>query len=415
VEDEAKSKGDLTRELAELRQRVAALAELEAEHAQTEESLRRSEERYRTVAEFTYDWEYWISPDGTFIYVSPSCERITGHPATEFVSDPGLLERITHPEDRATVSRHAREELDTGEVGPIDFRIITRSGEVRWINHVCQTVYGEDGNWLGRRASNREITERVRAENALRDHMERLDGIVEERTQELRDAQDQLVREEKLAITGRLAASLAHEIGNPLQSAIGCIGLAEETLPEGAEAVRFLRVGRQELRRAADILERLRDLQRRSDPEEEELIDVNELLERVLTLSTKLCEERHVEVEWIPAPRLPDLCLVPDRIEQVFLNLVLNAVDAMPEGGQLRVSTVQTREDGETRVSFTDSGVGISPEVVPHIFDPFYTTKSKGLGLGLYISQSIVEEHGGCIDVDTAVGEGTTFIVRLPA
>ena len=415
MDDQSKSKGDLIRELAELRQRLAGLADREAEHAHTEEALRRSEERYRTVAEFTYDWEYWISPDGTFIYASPSCERITGYPAAEFAHDPGLLERITHPEDRATVSRHAREELDTGDVGPIDFRIITRSGEVRWINHVCQTVYGEDGNWLGRRASNREITERVRAENELRDHMERLDEIVEERTQELRDAQEELVREEKLAITGRLAASLAHEIGNPLQSAIGCIGLAEETLPEAAEAVRFLRVGRQELRRAAKILERLRDLQRQSDPEQEESTDVNELVERVLTLSSKLCEERDVEVEWIPAPDLPALCVVPDRIEQVFLNLVLNAVDAMPEGGRLHVSTTHMKADGETRISFSDSGVGISPEVVPHIFDPFYTTKSKGLGLGLYISQSIVEEHGGCIDANTAVGEGTTFTVHLPA
>ncbi len=129
-----------------------------------EAALRRSEERFRTVANFTYDWEYWVGPGGNLLYVSPSCERITGYKAAAFMADPGLLETLVLPKDRAAFATHLRDEFERESVLSIDFRIHTRDGETRWINHLCQSVYGEDGRWLGRRANNRDITERVRAE-----------------------------------------------------------------------------------------------------------------------------------------------------------------------------------------------------------------------------------------------------------
>jgi signal transduction histidine kinase len=106
--------------------------------------------------------------------------------------------------------------------------------------------------------------------------------------------------------------------------------------------------------------------------------------------------------------------MVADRMQQVFLNLVLNAVDAMPEGGQLTVWTEPTSQPEGARVCFADSGGGIPAEDLPHLFEPFYTTKSTGIGLGLYISHSIVENHGGRIDVESVEGKGTTFVVWLP-
>ncbi|MCG2768269.1 MAG: PAS domain S-box protein, partial [Anaerolineae bacterium] len=132
-----------------------------------EEALRESEERFRTVADFTYDWEYWIGADGSYIYISPACERITGYHPGEFQRDPGLLEAIAHPEDRAAVARHIHETLESSEVCSIDFRIITRSGEERWIGHVCQPVYDARGKRRGRRASNRDITDRKQTERLL--------------------------------------------------------------------------------------------------------------------------------------------------------------------------------------------------------------------------------------------------------
>jgi PAS domain S-box-containing protein len=130
------------------------------------EALRESEEKYRTAMDFTCDCETWLSPEGNYIYVSPSCEHITGYSVDEFLRDPGLFERIVHPDDRELYPRHFHNSDD--EVEPVDFRIIARNGEEHWISHVCQPVYSSDGRYLGRRASNRDITAQKRTEEALR-------------------------------------------------------------------------------------------------------------------------------------------------------------------------------------------------------------------------------------------------------
>jgi PAS domain S-box-containing protein len=119
----------------------------------TREELHESEEKYRTVADFTYDWEYWIGEKGNFEYVSPSCERISGYRADAFLKNPGLLNQIIHPVDRDEVSDHFRTELVRREVQSSEFRIITRNNRERWIGHVCQPVYGTDGQYRGKRAS----------------------------------------------------------------------------------------------------------------------------------------------------------------------------------------------------------------------------------------------------------------------
>jgi diguanylate cyclase (GGDEF)-like protein/PAS domain S-box-containing protein len=134
--------------------------------------LRESEDCYRTVASFTHDWEYWLAADGSLPYVSPSCEEATGYGAEEFQRDPGLMLRIVHADDRERVWNHFRAStiasaIDDGHHEQ-DFRIVTRDGEVRWISHVCRAVFGSSGQYLGRRASNRDITQRKRAEEELR-------------------------------------------------------------------------------------------------------------------------------------------------------------------------------------------------------------------------------------------------------
>jgi PAS domain S-box-containing protein len=133
------------------------------ERRRVERALEESEERFRTVADFAYDWEYWIGPDGKSIYVSPSCERITGYPQDEFQEDPELIQKIAHRDERELIARHLKEEMESREALSIDFRILTRTGEERWIAHVCQPVYSTDGTLLGRRATNRDITKRKHA------------------------------------------------------------------------------------------------------------------------------------------------------------------------------------------------------------------------------------------------------------
>jgi methyl-accepting chemotaxis protein len=136
------------------------------ERVRAEQALREREEQFRTVADFTYAWEYWLAPDGNHVYVSPACQRITGYDVDEFMQDPNLLLSIVHPDDRAAFERHFQEfhaEHNAG-VGEAEFRVLTRDGRVCWIGHICQSVRGSDGTWLGRRASNRDTTERKQVE-----------------------------------------------------------------------------------------------------------------------------------------------------------------------------------------------------------------------------------------------------------
>ncbi|MBT3338893.1 MAG: PAS domain S-box protein, partial [Anaerolineae bacterium] len=134
-----------------------------------EAALKESEERYRTVADFTYDWEAWIAPDGSYNYTSPSSERITGYKPTEFEKNKSLLLTLIHPEDREKVEQHFENHFTDEKVLPIEFRIVNRNGDERWIEHICQPVFGSKKTWLGRRASNRDITDRKRGEEMLRE------------------------------------------------------------------------------------------------------------------------------------------------------------------------------------------------------------------------------------------------------
>ena len=120
--------------------------------------LLASEKRYRTVADFTYDWEYWIDPDGNFVYISPSCERITGYSPEYFLSNPTILHEIIHPEDRDAFRRQHDHPPLHGEVGQLDFRIVRQDGEQRWIGHCCRPIFDSESNFIGRRGSNRDIT-----------------------------------------------------------------------------------------------------------------------------------------------------------------------------------------------------------------------------------------------------------------
>lgn len=145
------------------------LADEITERKQTQETLRQSQEYFRTIANFTYDWEYWADPAGNFIYVSPSCERLTGYSAKEFLEDADLLTNLIHPADRTQFVDHLATIQWTTRTTPFDFRIITQDGRTRWISHACQAVYTPEGRHLGHRASNRDVTDRRQAEVALRE------------------------------------------------------------------------------------------------------------------------------------------------------------------------------------------------------------------------------------------------------
>jgi signal transduction histidine kinase/CheY-like chemotaxis protein len=236
-------------------------------------------------------------------------------------------------------------------------------------------------------------------------------GIEQEEAR--RQAEEALVQAERLSAMGRLAASLAHEINNPLQAVVGCLELTSELLEESDEAGRYMTVAVAELRRAARITQQLRDLGRHTR-DHTELSGVGELLDTVLTLTHNRTQSQSVQVILEGEEMLLSTCMVPRRVQQVFLNLLLNAVDAMPDGGDLCIRLARTYDPPGVELVFADTGVGIAPEDLEQMFEAFHSTKEVGLGLGLYISRSIVQDHQGWIDVQSEVGRGTTFTVWLP-
>lgn len=343
------------------------------------------EQQFRMVADFTFDWEYWQGIDGRMIYNSPSCQRITGRPNAEFIRNPSLLLDIVHPEDHEMVEKHFHDEQADSDIYSLDFRIITTSGELRWIGHACQPVYDSAGKSLGRRASNRDITERKYAEQAL-------------------------LQAEKMATIGRLTASLAHEINNPLQAICNSIELIMDfPLPEEERATYMLSI-RQDIERLMSITSDILDFAR---PRASLMVStrVSEVLQKALNLADRQRKLNHVSTQVYVPENLPLVNASPEQLEQVFLNLIINAIDQMPAGGLLTV--YGTHENGEISVSFADTGTGIPPESLDMIFEPFYTTKRTGTGLGLSISQKYIKEHGGRITARN-LEKGAVFTVCLP-
>ena len=242
-----------------------------------------------------------------------------------------------------------------------------------------------------------------------------------EREAQLQEKQEALLRAEKLAAVGRVSAQVAHEVRNPLSS----IGLNVELLEDGVaraqfasaederEAKEILRAITGEVDRLAEITEEYLRLARTPVPNQHSE-DVNELADRVLDFSHLELEQANVTVARKLDPALPRGLIDEGQIRQVFLNLIRNARDAMPDGGTLSVES-RVNSAGSVEVVFRDSGVGMSAEVQRRIFEPFFTTKKSGTGLGLPVARQIIEAHGGTLECESAPGEGTTFIVRLPS
>jgi PAS domain S-box-containing protein len=241
-------------------------------------------------------------------------------------------------------------------------------------------------------------------------------GDLKQLLREREETQAQMIHTEKMSALGRLMASIAHEINNPLQAVDGYLSLAEEKLddPGRVDALRrYLRIAGEEVDRISDIVSRTRDFYR---PEREGFwdVDVETLIENVLLLTRKKLEHSDVTVEHTGPEELPTVEANADQLKQVFLNLVINAVEAMPEGGTLYIRTALEREADVVRIEFEDTGVGMSQEMMDQVFEPFVTTKEEGTGLGMSISYGIVQAHNGAIAVSSEKGAGTTFTIRLP-
>jgi two-component system NtrC family sensor kinase len=240
-----------------------------------------------------------------------------------------------------------------------------------------------------------------------------LERKVQQRTDEIKKIHSQLFRSEKLASLGKLAAGVAHEINNPLTGILTNSSLLLEDLPENDPRREDVEVMVKETIRCREIVKRLLDFAKQTKPLKK-ATDINALLENIILLVRNQTSFRNIRIEKTLAPDLPEIQTDTDQIQQVFINIVLNAAEAMTKGGSLSITSALSPHQEYIIVSFADTGPGISETDREKIFDPFFTTKEHGTGLGLSISYGIIEQHGGSISIESSPGKGSTFIIQLP-
>lgn len=267
---------------------------------------------------------------------------------------------------------------------------------------------GELGN-----AFNRMTAELRRAKEHLLQWTWTLESRVADRTRELRNIQESMARSEKMASLGQLSSGIAHEINNPLTAILLNAHLLLEKAGPDDPAAAGLRLIAEETQRCAQIVRGLLEYSRQAIPRKS-LVDVNDLLERTIALLSGQAWARNVRI--VPALDrvLPRLLLDGAKVQQVFWNLILNACEAMPKGGEIGISSRTSSDGRRVEIHFADNGPGIPEENLDRIFDPFYTTKPSGTGLGLAVALGIVEQNGGTISVRSQAGRGAVFTIQWP-
>jgi PAS domain S-box-containing protein len=375
---------------------------------QSLQELAREEEKFHTVADYTYDWEYWEGPQGEIRYMSPSCQRVTGYAQAEFVADPELLQRIVHPDDHALLATH-RHDIEYKDDAALDFRIVRRDGETRWLAHVCRAVFGSDGQYMGRRVSNRDITERKQAEESLSRLNAELEQRVAQRTAELETAIYDLEN---------FNYSISHDLRIPLRAvdSFSAILQHEHSLQLDAEGIRLLQVVRRNTARMAQLID---DMQAFLHTGRMTLIpvevDLGELVREVMEEYAPVIDGRDVR---LVAERLPRLHCDRSLLRRVLVNLIGNAIK-FTRGSESAVIEVGVQAgENETVIFVRDNGAGFDMRYADKLFGVFQrlhgVDEFEGAGIGLAIVKRIVTRMGGRVWAEGKVGEGATFFFTLP-
>jgi len=356
-------------------------------------ALRISEERFRLLAEHAQDiiFRYRREPQPGLEYLSPAITDIIGFSPDDLYADPDLLFSRIEPEDRAAFEASWR----FAAPDPLTVRLHRRGGGLVHLEQRAAVVHDQDGGVVAVEGILRDTTDRILAD------------------EERRRLEHQLRQNERLDSLGHLAGGVAHDFNNLLAVIIGYCGMVADSLPVDDQAQADVEGIRTAAERGASLTRQLLIFSR-LEPSRLEPVDLNavvcetrELLSRTLgediTVVTGLADDLHQ----VTADR--------SKMEQVLLNLIMNARAAMPDGGELRIATLN--DGGEVVLSVRDEGHGMEPEVVRRAFEPFFTTRPKGqgTGLGLATAYGAVVDAGGSIDIDSVPGAGTTVWVRLPA
>jgi len=297
--------------------------------------------------------------------------------------------------------------FQTGKINDYEVVIRIRDGDRAIVSYNASVYKDKQGKIIGAYGTARDITELKSSAAKLMREKNR----VKKSLDKLIEMQKKLIRSERFAAIGEAAAYLSHEIKNSLMVIGGFANQVEKSISDDHDNCRKLKIIQDEIRRLEMLLTDVRDFTRPCEPKKK-LRDINFAITNTLTLLKDDLKKRDILCDKFLDNRLPLICFDQSQIKQGLINLIKNAIEAMPDGGRLVISSLH--EDGYIKISIVDNGPGIPSEVVKKIFDPFFTTKEKGTGLGLVVSRNIIEDHDGNISVQTKERVGTTVTITLP-
>lgn len=390
------------------------------EQLAAEELLGESEIKFRTIADFTYDWEYWLSPDGTIRYMSPSCKRITGYQVEEFLQDSTLLQKIILPSDLHKWKAHESAIQSNMDHSAVQFRIKQRDGAIIWMEHVCCTVEDEYGNFLGFRASNRDITDRKIAEKKLQLAYDELEIKVAERTRELQKANSKLTELDHMK--SLFIASMSHELRTPLNSIMGFTGVILNGMSGTINArqedqlKRVYRSSKHLLSMINDII----DISKIESGNTNVIVHdfyLHTLIADAIADVQEGLKKKGLLLE-VDVPENLQMHTDDKRLFQCILNLLSNGIKFTERGTVIIKAEIK---NSKVIISVSDTGIGIASEDIARLFHPFERIQSKlsvkagGTGLGLYLTRKLVKEvlHGE-IEVKSEKDKGSVFTLSIP-
>jgi PAS domain S-box-containing protein len=371
-------------------------------------TVEKLDDTYRNLVELSPDGIVTLNRWGTITSVNHAFKKLTGYSADELVGKHFTKIGTVRARDIPRYLKQFSEVVRGKDISFIEFTYKKKDGKSRWAEaHVG--ILRKDGKLTGIQAVLRDITDRKESEltlkesqKKLQEYSDHLEALVEKKTKELKDA-------ERMAAIGEIASMVGHDLRNPLTGIAGAIYYLKTTLNPTLDPtqMRMLDVAERNVEYSDKIINDLLDYSRKIHLETTET--TSQALLRETLASIQIPKNIHVTER---TQHKPVIAVDSQKMNRVFTNIISNAIDAMPEGGNLKITSRELHENLEFR--FTDTGEGIPAEIKENIWKPLFTTKAKGMGLGLAICKRMVEAHGGSISVDSTVGKGTTFTIKLP-